>query len=84
MKPDYLVLVNKEHIVPENWSDSINLCSATKSTGEEIFVEEKTLKQYYELRKALVSDGIHILLTGAYRSTEYQKQLSINFIKLML
>lgn len=81
MKTDYLVLVNKEHQVPENWLESIRLCSATKSTGEEIFVEEKTLKQYYELRKSLVSDGIHILLTGAYRSTEYQKQLSIRLEK---
>lgn len=81
MKPDYLVLVNKEHQVPENWLESIRLCSATKSTGEEIFVEEKTLKQYYELRKALSENGIHILLTGAYRSTDYQKQLSIRLEK---
>lgn len=74
---DYLVLVNKEHEVPENWLDSITLCSATKSTGEEIFVEEKTLEQYYKLRRALVSEnGIHILLTGAYRSMEYQVKLS--------
>ena len=78
---DYLVLVNKEHKVPENWLESIRLCSATKSTGEEIFVEEKTLKQYYELRKALSQNGIHILLTGAYRSTDYQKQLSIRLEK---
>ena len=81
MKTDYLVLVNKEHQVPENWLESIRLCSATKSTGEEIFVEEKTLKQYYELRKALSENGIHILLTGAYRSTEYQKKLSIRLEK---
>lgn len=77
MKTDYLVLVNKGHPVPKNWLETITLCSATKSTGEEIFVEEKTLQQYYELRKALVvSDGIHVLLTGAYRSMEYQVKLS--------
>ena len=45
MKTDYLVLVNKEHQVPENWLESIRPFPATKATGEEKFFEKKTPQQ---------------------------------------
>ena len=36
---DYLVLVNKENKLPDDWEETVHLSSATSASGKEIFVE---------------------------------------------
>lgn len=73
---NYMVLVNKEHKLPENWESSVLLKTAKNIYGEEYQVEEKTLKQFELLRKNLLnSEGIDIELDSTTRSVAKQQEL---------
>lgn len=77
---DYLVLVNKENKLPDDWEERVHLSSATSASGKEIFVETEALEKYYELRNALAEeDDIYILLDSTYRSVAYQEDLARRF-----
>lgn len=77
---DYLVLVNKENKLPDDWEEKVHLSSATSASGKEIFVETEALEKYYELRNALAEeDDIYILLDSTYRSVAYQEDLARRF-----
>ncbi len=73
---NYMVLVNKESKLPENWEDSVLLKSARNIYGEEYQVEEKTLNQFELLRKDLLNnEGIDIELDSTTRSVAKQQKL---------
>lgn len=73
---NYMVLVNKEHKLPENWEDSVLLKSARNIYGEEYQVEEKTLNQFELLREDLLNnEGIDIELDSTTRSVAKQQKL---------
>ncbi len=76
---NYLVLVNTENKLPDDWEATVHLSSATSASGKEIFVEENALKAYYELRNDLAEEGIYILLDSTYRSVAYQEDLVRRF-----
>lgn len=76
---DYLVLVNKENKLPDDWEEKVHLSSATNADGKEIFVETEALKKYYELRDALAEEDIYILLDSTYRTVAYQEDLAERF-----
>ena len=71
----HLVLVNKDHKLPENWLDLITLVPTTNSLGEEFLVEENTLKHFEALREELLAEGIQIEIDSAYRSLEEQQEI---------
>lgn len=73
---NYMVLVNKEHKLPENWEGSVLLKTAKNIYGEEYQVEEKTLNQFELLRKDLLNnEGIDIELDSTTRSVAKQQKL---------
>jgi len=76
---DYLVLVNKENKLPDDWEETVRLKSCTSASGKEIFVEEEALGKYYELRNALAEEDVYILLDSTYRSVAYQEDLAERF-----
>lgn len=73
---DYMVLVNKEHPLPENWEDTIELTYMSNNSDEKIGVERITYEAYLKLKEALLEDGVHTDINTAYRSVQDQKDLA--------
>ena len=74
-KYDYLVLVNKQHKLPEDWEANVELVETKNAFDETIKVEKEALKKYNELRDALLEEGVDIELDSAYRSVSRQEEL---------
>ena len=68
----YLVLVNKNHRLPADWEDRIELETATNFEGEEFQVEKTTLEHFNALRDELLAEGIDIELDSTYRNVSGQ------------
>lgn len=71
----YLVLVNKQHKLPDDWLDRITLVTSHDPWGGEVLIEETTLKQFEKLQAALLDRGIDIYLDSVYRSVDNQVAL---------
>ena len=71
----YLVLVNKENKLPDNWLDMIILKPAKNFLGEDFLVEEVALEHFNALRNELLDEGIQIELDSTYRSLEEQQEI---------
>ena len=71
----YLVLVNKENKLPDDWPDRVDLTLAYNSLGEEMYVEKITLEHFEALRDELISQGVDIELDSVYRSVEEQQAI---------
>lgn len=79
---DYMILVNKQHLLPENWEETIELETAHNSFDDRDFlVEKETLKAFNMLREALLVEGIDIELDSTYRTVAYQEELMERFKK---
>ena len=72
---DYLVLVNKENKLPEDWESKVELVEVQNAYDETIRVEKEALEKYNELRDALLAEWIDIELDSSYRSVEKQQQV---------
>jgi D-alanyl-D-alanine carboxypeptidase len=55
-KYDYLVLVNKQHKLPEDWEANVELVETKNAFDETIKVEKEAYEQYLELRNELLKD----------------------------
>ncbi len=71
----YMVLVNKQNKLPDNWENMIELATGTNSVGENYLVEKKALEAFEKLRAALLEEGIDIELDSTYRTVEYQQKI---------
>jgi LAS superfamily LD-carboxypeptidase LdcB len=80
-KIDYLVLVNKQNKLPDNWEEIVELSDAKDFEGGTIQVEKEALEKFYELRNDLLEEGVDIELDSAYRSVKRQKELWAEFEK---
>ena len=90
---DYLLLVNKQHKLPEGWEDEIVLEDAQNTIPEglelneendylanDVFqVESGTLEAFRALQADLEAEGIIILLDSTYRSVARQEELWAEF-----
>lgn len=76
---DYIALVNKQHKLPENWYDKVDLVPATNVVGDEFEVERKTLEHFIKLRKTLLSENIQIELDSATRTPTEQQTVWDNY-----
>ena len=68
----YLVLVNKQHKLPDDWLNRITLVTSHDPWGDEVLIEETTLKQFEKLQAALLDRGLDIYLDSVYRSVDDQ------------
>ncbi|MBR3236758.1 M15 family metallopeptidase [Candidatus Saccharibacteria bacterium] len=75
----YLVLVNKDHILPDNWLGRIELVSDQDPWGDEVKIEKTTLEQFKKLQAALLEQGVDIRLDSVYRSVDDQIALWKSF-----
>lgn len=72
---DYLVLVNKQNKLPDDWESTVELVEVKNAYDEDIKVEKKAYEKYLELKEDLAKDGITIELDSCYRSVQRQQDL---------
>ena len=72
---DYLVLVNKQHRLPEDWEANVQLVETQNAYDETIKVEKEAFEKYNELKADLAKEWIEIDLDSVYRSVEKQQQV---------
>lgn len=79
-RSDYLVLVNKENKIPDNWEETAELIETKNGFGKILKIEKETLEKFNELRSDLLKEDIvDIELDSAYRSFSIQKEFFEEF-----
>ena len=78
---DYLVLVNKENKLPEDWEKTLEIVTIKNSQGYEIEVEKEAAGAYQKLKEALAKDGVNIDLDSAWRSVAEQQRIWDDFME---
>lgn len=76
---DYLALVNKQHKLPDNWEDEVEIVSLTNSEDWDVDVEAKAYEAYLALKEDLEAEGVYIDLDSAYRSVAEQQRIVDEF-----
>ena len=76
---DYLVLVNKENKLPDDWEDSLETVTVKNSLGDDVEVEKRAYEAYLELKDDLLKKDIHVDLDSARRSVAAQQQIWDDF-----
>lgn len=71
---DYLVLVNKNHPIPDTWESALDTVPVTNSMGEKVSVEHTTYGAYLKLHDQLAREGVSIEIASAFRSAEEQQE----------
>ena len=78
-KYDYLVLVNKQNKLPDNWEDNVELVDTKNAWDEDIQVEKEAYEAYKklakEVNKELEKYNATIELDSTYRSVKAQQEL---------
>lgn len=73
---DYLVLVNKQHKIPDGWQARVDWVEAESLLGgDPLKVERKTYEAFKALKKDLEADGAFVELASCYRSVAQQQEL---------
>lgn len=73
MKTDYLVLVNGDHRLPDNYESTVELITAENCEGNQYGVEKKTYEAFLRLQQDLLqNDGIRAELISGYRTIAQQ------------
>ena len=76
---DYMVLVNKENVLPDGWEEALDITTITNSVGDEVQVESAAYEAYLKLKEAPEKEDIHTELDSAYRSVEAQQKIVDDF-----
>ena len=75
-KPDYMVLVNGENRLPENFEDTIELVMAENMEGVRYPIEKKTYEAFLRLRQDMLeNEGMQIELVSVYRTVATQQEI---------
>jgi D-alanyl-D-alanine carboxypeptidase len=81
--PDYMVLVNSETPLPEDWLSTVHFSALANSVQDDVFVEVKAYEAYLKLKaeieKELADQDVHLELDSAYRSREAQQKIVDEF-----
>ena len=80
-KMNYLILVNKQNKLPDDWEEIVELTDVTNGLGETYKVEKKAAEAYEKLREDLSKEGIIIELDSTYRTVKQQEELWQEFLK---
>ena len=72
---DYLVLVNKQNKLPDDWESKLQLDTVKNCLGEELKIEHRTYEAFQKLREELLTDGVQIELDSVYRSVQEQIEM---------
>ncbi len=80
-KTDYMVLVNKQSKLPEDWESRIELVDVYTGLDETYQLEKKTAEAYEKLREDCRKDHIIIELDSTYRTVKRQQEIWDEFEK---
>ena len=72
---DYLVLVNKENKLPDDWEQKLETVTVKNSLGDDVEVEKEAYGAYLKLKEALAAEGVHVDLDSARRSVAEQQRI---------
>lgn len=72
---DYLVLVNPNNKIPDNWENVIELDTVKNIWNDDIKIEKRTLLNYNNLKEELYNKGIYVELDTAYRLASEQQKI---------
>lgn len=78
---DYMILVNKQSKLPEDWEERVELVDVTNGLGETYKVEKKAAEAYQKLKDDMASEGITIELDSTYRTVKQQQEIWNQFEK---
>ncbi len=80
---DYMILVNKENPLPENWLETLEFEASINSVGDDVFVESEAYEAYLRLKKDVEEElkdrAVELQLDSAYRSTAAQQKIVDEF-----
>ena len=75
-KPDYMVLVNGENRLPEDFESTVEFMTIENMDGTKFRVEKKTGEAFLRLQKDLLeNDGLQAELISTYRTVATQEAL---------
>ena len=80
-KTDYMILVNKQNKLPEDWESRIELVDVYTGLDETYKVEKKTAEAYQKLKEELAKEHIIIELDSTYRTVKRQQEIWDQFEK---
>lgn len=80
-QPDYLVLVNGDHLISDDYVKTIHLCTIDNVDGGTYQVEERTKAAFESMQACLEEEGVEIGVDSAYRSVEEQQEIMDEFIE---
>jgi len=72
---DYMVLVNKENKLPDDWEDIVELVESKDAWGDKVQIEKKAYDAYLKLKEDLEKEKVYIELDSIYRSVAEQQDL---------
>lgn len=78
---DYMVLVNKENALPENWEKELPITKSKNSLGDDVETESAAYEAYLALKSDLEAEGVKIDLDSAFRGVEAQQKIVDDFTK---
>ena len=78
---DYLVLVNKENKLPDDWEEKLETVTVKNSLGDDVEVEKEAYDAYLKLKEALAAEDVHVDLDSARRSVEEQQRIWDDFME---
>lgn len=78
---DYLVLVNKENKLPDDWETKLETVTVKNSLGDDVEVEKAAYDAYLGLKEALLKEDVRVDLDSARRSVAEQQRIWDDFTK---
>lgn len=85
---DYMVLVNKDNVLPDGWEEALDITTITNSVGDEVEVETKAYEAYCALKEEVEKDlegyekgEVKLELDSARRSIEAQQKIWDDFME---
>lgn len=80
-KPDYMVLVNEDNRLPENFDETVEIITVENAMGNQYGIEKKTYEAFLRLREDLLqNDGIQTELISVYRTIAQQEKTFSNYV----
>ncbi len=76
---DYLVVVNKQNPLPENWESIVKTVTVTNQRDREVEVEETAYEAYLKLKEDLKQEGIYVDLDSVRRTVAEQQRIMDDF-----
>ena len=79
---DYLVLVNEDNRLPDNFEETVKIIQVENALGDQYQIEEKTYEAFLKLQRDLLeNDGIQTELISVYRTIGQQEETYNRYLR---